>query len=416
MFRCQHAAKTKACLTILGIFVSASSKAAESWTVEVRETAGIARFAYPVSTSFHATRRPAAFRLLDGDRELRSQFTRLANATSDGQAIWSVDFNVDLSPNETRSFTIESAAAGEAASFGTPGMRVEREPGKVRVLHPTLEFAFRENLQGLFEDIQVGGDDWLVDCPGGLVVYLKDGSRQAVVLASSLDGSPAAKIVKSGPLAVALEFAGETKLASRMLQTKVRFDLPLGKSWVRTDWIVEDPQDLVAGLAVELRLRLDCVNELPILADIGAGGWTYAALRPDEALLYRCRAQGTIPTDAEPRWQIDRVLSGDSKPYAASPRKGNDMPPQGWAHLMDQKRATAIAVDRFAERTDDSMKLGADGKIALRRDFARLAGGALNGEKRFTFWLHVVSSPPQVGAATSPQSMLAPPELHVKSR
>ena len=54
--------------------------AAEATRIEVRETAGIQRFGYPLAAEFHASAatQPENFRLLDGGRELAAQFTRLA--------------------------------------------------------------------------------------------------------------------------------------------------------------------------------------------------------------------------------------------------------------------------------------------------------------------------------------------------
>ncbi len=217
-------------------------------------------------------------------------------------------------------------------------------------------------------------------------------------------------MIKSGPLAVTLEFSGEEKLADdKRVASLVRIGFPLGKSWLKVDWSVADASDSVAALSAEVRLRLDPAAA-SILADVGAGGWTYAALRPDEQLIYRVRGRQSPHDGRQPAWQVDRVLEGRATPYAAAPGSGAEQSPQGWAHLMDGKRCTAIAIDQFAEEGQDTIGLSAAGPVQLRRDFAVAAAGG-SRKKRLAFWLHVVSAPPQVGAVTSPQSMQTPPEV-----
>jgi hypothetical protein len=46
----------------------------------------------------------------------------------------------------------------------------------------------------------------------------------------------------------------------------------------------------------------------------------------------------------------------------------------------------------------------ADGRLRLWK----------HGSKKLTFWLHFVTMPVQVGAVTSPQSMLAPLKVEIK--
>ena len=69
---------------------------------------------------------------------------------------------------------------------------------------------------------------------------------------------------------------------------------------------------------------------------------------------------------------------------------------------MDSQRATAIAVAGFGAETRDRIEVSADGRLLIRRDFVR------GGERSLHFWLHFVTMPVQVGAATSPQAMQSP--------
>jgi hypothetical protein len=74
---------------------------------------------------------------------------------------------------------------------------------------------------------------------------------------------------------------------------------------------------------------------------------------------------------------------------------------------MDRSRATAIAVRDFAA-SEGTIETSAGGRLRLRVD---RPGGT---RKSVTFWLHFVDMPVQIGAATSPQSMMQPPEARVE--
>jgi hypothetical protein len=95
-------------------------------------------------------------------------------------------------------------------------------------------------------------------------------------------------------------------------------------------------------------------------------------------------------------WSV--TLGGE--PYAS----GRSNTVEGWAHVMDAQRATAAAVAGFgrASAEGDRIEVGADGKLRLLRE--RMGGE----HKQLRFWVHFVSMPVQVGAATSPQSMQNP--------
>jgi hypothetical protein len=399
------------------ILLGACCLAADPLRIEVRETAGIQRFGYPLAAEFRApaATKPERFRLRDGEREPVAQFTRLADSSDSENARWSVEFSIDLLPGETRTLSIDERANSRPPAASATGIRVERTEHEIRIQHPTLEFRLADNLDGLIQAILVRGDNYLVAGSPGLVMQLRDGRKLNFAAHSPGSGGSPARIIKSGPLAAALQFHHRHKVTEgNELSSTVDLDFPLGKSWVRVDWQIDDPADAVAEMSGELRLRLEPKENPPILADVGAAGWTYTTLGPEEHLIFRAGPKSDAKRNPpEPAWQVDRLLAGRSVPFARPPRVGSDIPPQGWAHLMDAKRATAIAVDRFAHSSDDTIELGGQGRVRLQRAFAPQPKGAPPVAKRLTFWLHVVSSPPQRGAATSPQSMLFPPEVRV---
>ena len=339
--------------------------------------------------------------------------------------MWSIDFHVDLAALETRELSLRRVDGSESRTTSGRGLSVERAAGKIHVRHPSLQFVVNDDLGGLFERIDVAGDDYLVSGAGGLSLRLRDG-RELPLVARALspsvpgdtketDAGSSVSILKAGPLAAVLAFEVPTRLTDTITaRSTVVLDFPLGKSWVRVDWTIDDPADAIAGVRADLRLRLEADDRAPALADVGANGWTYAALRPGETLAYRA-GQSDATTGTRDTWRVDRVRGDRAVSYALPAAQGTALPPQGWAHLMDGTRATAIAVDAFAAAGRDAIELSADGSLRLARDFSPLDGAPKSeaAAKRFTFWLHVVRSPPQVGAATSPQSMQAPPEVRI---
>ena len=79
--------------------------------------------------------------------------------------------------------------------------------------------------------------------------------------------------------------------------------------------------------------------------------------------------------------------------------------PEGWVHLMDQEMCIAAALADFADRRGESrIDVSATGRLTMSR---RLSTSVADKNHRITFWQHLVPMPMHIGAATSPQSMLA---------
>jgi hypothetical protein len=288
---------------------------------------------------------------------------------------------------------------------------VEQRDRATIVRHPSLEFVVPNDLRGLFERIDVSEDDYLVAGAAGLVVCLRDGSDAPLAPPTADGKSPLPRIVKSGPLAVELNYDGQFTLpGGESLRWQVKLEFPLGKSWVCVDWSLNEIPQSVAGIGADFRLRLVPDKRHPVLADVGANGWTYAVLKQNESLAYLAEPAGAL---AKHVWSVDRIVGNVAKPYALPAESGAGPAPQGWAHLLDADRCTAIAVDQFAAHARDSIRLSADGLVRLRRTFALDAATSAPAARHLKFWLHVVRSPAQIGAATNPQSMQTPPEVNI---
>jgi hypothetical protein len=382
----------------------------------VSETAGIRRFGYPVSTVLNLPQPvPDAshFRLLDDGKPVRAQFRPL-DQTRDGVRKVSLDFAVDHAPLESRKYVVEYGPGVEAGPEPKGGISVTTTEDEFRVRRPgDLEFVVPRNLLGLLRRVRTARTDYLrTDSPGLWIRYRDDIHYRAGGFGP--DGVPtAARVVKAGPLAATLRFEGTEALrGNRSVASSVEMDFPLSKSWVRVRWEVDDPEGHVAGLGTEVNLNLE--GE-PVLADFGAGSLVYAALRKGQAAVLRGRPLLGEPAAEGPRWETLVGPADRPRPYVVAPPGARGPDAEGWAHVMDRQRATAVAMAGFADAGQEAeITVGADGRLQLWKQFAR--GGAVPppGAKKLTFWLHFVPMPVQVGAATSPQAMLAPLQVTVR--
>jgi hypothetical protein len=169
-------------------------------------------------------------------------------------------------------------------------------------------------------------------------------------------------------------------------------------------WTVEDPKGFVAGLEADLNLSIQ--GELA-LVDFGAGSYVYAHLRKGQQALMRHHGAGLpwetrvgpakAPTPYVVATQIDGLNSLEKSAKRPIYSKA-----EGWAHVMDRERCTAVGVADFAGDGPAEIVTDANGRLRFGKSY-RAAG-----RKTFRFWLHFVDMPVQVGAVTSPQSMLAP--------
>jgi hypothetical protein len=358
----------------------------------VRETAGIRRFGYPVTVVLPAgaARAGDRYRLLEKGKPVAAQFRRVAGKGG-GAAAVHLDFNVSHGPLEKRTYQVEYVPGVEPGPEPKGGLTVQVGDDTVTVAHGReLDFVLPRQLPGLLRQVRAGRTEYLRDGSPGLLLGDRAGKERRA-------GVGAARVTRSGPLAAAVRFEGSEELGGGKVASAVEMEFPRSKSWVRVSWTVADPQGGVAALGAELNLA---VQGPRTLVDFGAGSYVYAALRPGESAVLR----------GGPPWATLVGRAGALRPYVVAPAEGRNPPAEGWAHVMDRERCTAVAVEGFAARPGAEITVGADGRLRLWRPCTPGAG-----PKRLAFWLHFVGMPVQVGAATSPQAMLAPLRVEVRA-
>jgi hypothetical protein len=346
---------------------------------KVRESAGIRRFNYPIRASFAGERPAASLRLVEEGKPIPAQFTNR-------DARVEVDFNASLAPFEMRRYRVEEGA-GPAPAAG--GVTVEETESSFIVRGGGgVQYEVPRNLLGLLAGARTARGPFVRAGSFGAGIVYRDDILYRAGGVNHWGDTTKARVVKRGPLVAGLRFESSEGLrSSRTVASVLDLDFPRSKSWIEARWTVDDPENFVSGLLADVNLDLD---GSPVLVDFGATTMVYAVLRKEPKILFHAGAAG---------WYID--LAGER--YAAGTGA-----PEGWAHVMDKERATAVAVDEFAAfnpPAHSSIEVGLDGRLVVRRDFTR------GREKTLRFWLHFVSMPVQIGAATSPQSMQNPPRI-----
>lgn len=398
------------CLCVFAPLGAALAEPVHHLSLAVSETAGIRRFGYPVSAVLHFVpplQPGQRYRLLSGGKPVVAQFVSEPGA---GSSFVSLDFDASLGPFERRNYVVEYGDV-EPGPQPRGGLQVQMHGDGFQVRYPgELEFVGPRNLIGLLSRVHAGKLDYLHPDSAGLLLRYKDAIHYRAGGNGPYGKATTARLRKQGPLAASLEFTGTEALrGDRSVRSKVWLDFPISKSWVRVTWQIEDPAGFVAALGVDLNLL---VEGEPALIDFGAGSLVYAHLRKGEAARLRAGSLAPGPDSSSPAWQTwtgpaDRLI-----PYVTA-APGTPARAEGWAHVMDRQRCTAVAVAGFADPGQQSeITVHADGRLQIWKSFAAGAKPSAS-RKELIFWLHFVGMPVQVGAVTSPQSMLAPVRLEV---
>lgn len=381
--------------------LSSDSAAAQKLELEVRETAGIRRFGYPIAVKLPESLASAAaghFRLRDGDKPLPAQF-RLEKTANDNGAWW-LDFNVSMMPGEVRTFVVEYGP-DVAADAEPPGLELEdTSDGFVVRNRQHITWTVGRDPRGLLRAVEAGGLQHLRPEGVGLAIEKPDGTPYKIDAKAVR-----ARVLRRGPLAIAIRYE-LTPTSGPLAELKSAVDLtfPASKSWVRVDWRIDDPRNRVGSIRATIAQNLDApTGPQPTLVDFGASSLVYMSLMP--GMTGKLRANGATPRS----WEVLRGAKERLEPFVSRPDDSSAGGAEGWAHVMDHKRCLALAVDGFGDGRADSIETTAEGDVTIARKFSTAYAGA----NRCRFWLHFVGFPPHVGAVTSPQSMLAPLAVRV---
>lgn len=398
---------------------------AEELQLDVAETVGLRRYGYPVHAVVEL---PAAvpletrFALFDGEQRMPLQCAP-ADSAAPTASRWLLDFVLSLAPWESRSLVLRYGPNVAVAPPPEVALQLDVRDEALHVAYgPSFNVTVPRDLLGLLSSVQIAGDELLAPSESGLFIHYKDDIHFRCG-GSGPRGEPTRlTILREGPLAAAVRFDSREALrGKREVDSHAVLEFPLGKSWIAIDWTVDDDQGFVAGLGLALKLKLPdgpAQEAEEIVADFAVPSPLYAALAPGggERLLFR----GGLPpaesrgAGAAPLWELLRLRGPESLVLAQAADALEAPVPEGWLHVTTSMYTLAAGIADAVADTAWTGEVSADGHVQLYRRFALEGAPPPPGPKRFRCYLHFVTSPPAVGALTSPQSMLHPPTVRVR--
>jgi hypothetical protein len=359
--------------------------------LRVVETAGLRRFGYPVSTVLQSpgTGPEAHFRLSRDGKAVPAQFRRVTG--THGEPAVALDFNVSMGPRESQVYNLAIGTQVPAKPEPSRGLQVVPVGNHFRVSGTGMTYEVPGDLAGFLA--RVDGDRKEFVRRGSPGFWLRSNEPGAGDGGEPRIDQVRGTIQRQGPLAVGLRFEGGWPLAGRgTVPVMAALSFPASKSWVEVEWAVKEA---AAGRVAEMGLDLDlAIDGEPTLVDLGARGTVYGTIRGSERLV--------LAADPKTGWQVS-LRSGETTVIQALSRDPHEQA-EGWAHVMDATRCTAVALADFGRQAHDRIEIAASGRVRLSRTFP--ANPVI--PRSLHAWFHFVPTPVQVGAVTSPQSMLAP--------
>jgi hypothetical protein len=176
----------------------------------------------------------------------------------------------------------------------------------------------------------------------------------------------------------------------------VTVEMPTGKTWIKVNAKVDDPGRRLREISYQTALSL---GPLPWVWDIGTDRWTYGTIRnPSDSVVL----SETLKTPGTVDWQIDSGPKGKEQPYEVGVAGRSKM--IRWAHLQDGKEVIALAVDGDPDLPGKyQLALDGEGGTSIRFTAARPAA-----QHELTVYEHFIPTPVQIGAITTPTSMVSP--------
>lgn len=360
-------------------------------TVVVRETAGIRRGNFPTQAQVQLARgtlqETSNLRLLLGGDEVPLQ-TSASSRWPDGSIRQvELNFNTSIGPLGELRYRLEIGGATQARPISSERLDVVESSDGLQV----GKLRFARQPAALLQSVAFG-HEIVGDGLNAVSVTDADGATYL------LGGDVAVEILKPGPLAVQIRYAGTLQLPDDyVVPFTLTLDVPNSKSWVRYGARIEDPRRRIREVAFNSSFRL---GQFPWIWDFGTGTGSYGAFRnaSDSAVLTQVTASAQS-TD----WQISTGMQGSERLYERAVGS-RPAPASGWGHLQGAARALAFAFDGFGQRPGKySIALDGNGQVVFR--FAPEHPVTAHS---ISVYEHYVASPAALGAATSPVAMSSP--------
>ncbi len=386
---------TKLCLgaVLSALALALAAQASNSVALSVKETAGIRRYSYPVGVRVPfpqgALASSANTRLLLNGSEVSAQYTG-EGKWPDGSIQWlSINFNATIGPNESQTYQLEYGHDVRPASPAR-GLTITEDGDVVQV----GDVRFSKSGAPLLLSVTYRNEDL---AKTGSSFAITDTADKLFELKSA--ETPKFEILKPGPLYVVLRYTGRLAIdAGYSAPFVITVEMPNSKSWIKVTAKVDDPGKRLREIWYRTALSL---GPLPWVWDFGTERWTYGSIRArsDSVVLTETtKAPGTVD------WQASSGPGGKERAYEI----GRGSPMVRWGHIQDGKEAVAFAVDQNP-RLPGTYRFSLDGEGRMAIGFTASTPVI---QHELTVYEHFVTPPVQIGAVTSPASMLSPLVVH----
>jgi hypothetical protein len=374
---------------LLTICVGLEAQARNSVRLYVKETAGIRRFGYPVNARvpFSKGLLPSAtnVRLLLNETETPAQYAA-ESRWPDGSIQWlAVDFNATIGPKEVQTYRLEYGD-GITAEAIPRGLALNEDADAIQAGN----FRFSKTGKPLLLSVKYRGEG-ISSGLNGIAVTDAAGVSHDLTSVEALK----VEIVKRGPLYVVIKYSGRMFIdAQYRVPFEITVEMPNSKSWVKISATVEDAAKRLRELSFHTPFSF---GPLPLIWDFGTGHWTYGTLRTplDSVTLTQ-----VVKTPGTADWNVATGPKGKEQSYESAERAE----PARWGHIQDAKEAVAFAIQDLGRQAGTyRVTLDGDGQASFRFAPAQPAT-----RHHLTVYEHFVSTPVQIGAATTPASILNP--------
>jgi hypothetical protein len=306
----------------------------------------------------------------------------------DGSIHWlAVDFNASIGPMESQTYRLEYGGDVKAAA-AVRGLTVTEndngiEVGRVR---------FNKSGAPLLASVKYRGED-IGRGTNGLTITDGAGKEHDLTNAEELK----VEVVKRGPLYVVIRYSGAIVVGGNYrAQFAMTVEMPSSKSWVKMTATVKDPGRRLQEISFHTPLAL---GALPWEWDFGTDHWTYGALRnPGDTVML----SEAVKSSGVNEWKITTGSNEQEQSYETGVADRSKV--IRWAHLQDGNEVIAFVMETESSSAGTyRIKLAGDGQTSFH-----FATALPRAQHLLTVYEHYVAPPVQIGAATSPSSILSP--------
>ena len=370
------------------------AQTAHTLGIRVTETAGIRRTAFPVNARVllpQAVVRVADnARLMLNGKEVAAQYSA-ETRWPDGSVEWlDVDYNASIGPDESVRYELEYGEGVHAAE-APRGLIVTGEADAIQV----GSIRFSRSGSPLILSVKYRGEE-IGRGLNGLFVTDQAGLRHDVSSAELVE----TEVLKNGPMYAVLRYSGNIVIdSSYQVPFALKVEMPNSKTLVKITAVVIDPAKRIRELAIETPLAF---GTLPLIWDFGTSRWTYGSLRTG--------TDSVTLTNAGNDWSVMTAGAGREQLYEKSgiTSAGRVL----WGHIQDAKEAVAFALESPPENTGDwRVRIEGGGQISFR-----YVERTPVTQHRIAVYEHFVTTPVQIGAATSPSAILNPLTVAIEGR